>query len=182
MSFCFTALLQGMITVKEQSKRIAACGLTTALGIALMFLGTFLGLGMYLIPMLVGMCLTPIGTIWGRKYQILLWFAIGLLSILLISAPEQNLMFFGLFGWYPILRPILQKLPKLPRVIMKLLVFNIVTVALESLLMFVLFPEALSMALTIFLLVLGNITFLVYDMAIPRFEHIALKHLKQLFK
>ena len=169
------------MAVKDQSKRIAICGLMAALGVVLMFLGTFLGLGMYLIPMLIGMCLVPIGNTWGRKYQILLWLAIGLLSVILIPAPEQNLMFLGLFGWYPVLRPTLQKLPKLPRLILKLLVFNAAVIALETLLILVLVPEILGTTITVILLVLGNITFLVYDIAIPRFEYIVLKYLKRIF-
>lgn len=168
-----------MIRVKEQSKRMAVCGITTALGVVLMFLGNILGLGMYLVPMIIGMFLTSIGSTWGKNFQVLLWLAIGLLSLLLVSAPEQNLMFLGLFGWYPILRPTLQKLPKVLCIAVKFLIFNFVVIALEAFLIFVLAPEALGTTLTILLLALGNITFFVYDLAIPRFEYLAAKYLKK---
>jgi len=168
--------------VKKQSKQIAVCGITTALGVVLMFLGNILGLGMYLIPMLIGMLLTSVGRAWGKKFQILLWLAIGLLSPILVPSPEQNLMFLGLFGWYPILRPTLQKLSNVLRFAVKFLIFNFVVVGLEALIVLVLVPEALGTTLTILLLVLGNITFFVYDMAIPRFESLAAKHLKNIYQ
>lgn len=168
--------------MKQQSKKIAVCGVTAALGVVLMMLGTFLGLGMYLAPMVVGMCLSPVGRAWGRKYHILLWLAIGLLSLMLVSDPEENLMFIGLFGWYPILRPVLQKLPPAARVVVKLLIFNAVVIALETLLILVLAPEIIGMGFAMILLVLGNVTFLVYDLAIPRFEVLAARYLSRVFK
>ena len=168
--------------MKKQSKQIAVCGIATALGVVFMFLGNILSLGMYLIPMLIGMFLSSIGGAWGKKFQILLWLAIGLLCLILVPSPEQNLMFLGLFGWYPILRPTLQKLSKVLRIVVKFLIFNIVVIGLEALVILVLVPEALGTTLTILLLVLGNITFFVYDLAIPRFEYLAAKHLKNIFQ
>ena len=165
--------------MKRQSKQIAVCGITTALGVVFMSLGTFLELGMYLIPMLIGMFLASIGRAWGKKFQILLWLAIGLLCVILVPSPEQNLMFLGLFGWYPILRPTLQKLSKVLRIVVKFLIFNIIVIGLESLVILVLVPESLGTTLTILLLVLGNITFFVYDLAIPRFEILIANYLKK---
>ena len=166
--------------MKKQSKRIAACGVTAALGVVIMLLGNVFGLGMYLAPMLVGLSLTAIGKEWGIKYQLLLWIAIGLLSMIMVSNLEQNLMFIGLFGWYPVFRPVLQKWKLLPRVVVKFLIFNVIVVALEAFLILVLVLESLGTGLTILLLVLGNVTFFVYDFAIPRFEFLAARYLKKI--
>lgn len=163
----------------KQARKIAVCGMTAALGVVIMLLGNVLSLGMYLAPMLVGLCLTVLGKEWGIRYQVLLWLAIGLLSFILISNPEQNLMFIGLFGWYPILRPSLQKLPTLSRVTVKFLMFNLIVIALEALLILVLVPEILGTGLMILLLLLGNVIFFVYDFAIPRFEVLAEKYWKR---
>lgn len=168
--------------MKQQSRRMALCGMTTALGVVLMVLGAILELGMYVCPMFVGLSLIPIGKRWGAKYHLLLWAAISLLCLMLVSNPEQNLMFIGFFGWYPALRPRLQRLPCLPRLAVKLALFNAIVIAIEALLIVVLVPEAMGTALTVLLLALGNVTFLLYDFAIPRFEWLADKHLKKLFK
>lgn len=152
-----------------------------ALGVVIMLLGAVLGLGMYVCPMIVGLCLIPIGQDYGTKYQIMLWIVISILSFILVPNPEENLMFAGLFGWYPALWPKLQKLPKLPRFLLKLLLFNVTVIALESLIMLVLVPEVMETGMMFLLLVLGNVTFLLYDKVIPRFDAIAKKYLKKAF-
>lgn len=152
-----------------------------ALGVVIMLLGAILGLGMYVCPMIVGLCLIPIGQDYGTKYQIMLWIVISILSFILVPNPEENLMFAGLFGWYPALWPKLQKLPKLPRFLLKLLLFNVTVIALESLIMLVLVPEVMETGMMFLLLVLGNVTFLLYDKVIPRFDAIAKKYLKKAF-
>jgi len=167
--------------MKKQSKCMASCGIMAALGVVLMLLGSVLGLGMYLAPMLVGLCLVPIGKAYGKKYQLLLWIAISLLSIMLVPNVEQNLMFLCLFGWYPAFRPVLQKLPLTLCLGLKLAIFNAIVIPLELLIMFVLVPETTGTVFAAILLVLGNITFLCYDFAIPAFELIMEKYLKRFF-
>ena len=154
--------------MKEQSKRIAACGMMTAVCVVLMLLGAVLELGIYAAPMFAGLCLIPLGEKWGRKYQCMLWIAVSVLSFLLVPSVEENLIFFGLFGWYPILRPTLEKLPKYLRLMIKLLIFNAAVIAVESLLMFVLVPEAMEKGFLLAMLAISNVVFLLYDYIVPR--------------
>lgn len=164
--------------MKDQSKRIAVCSITAALGVVILLLGAVLGLGMYVCPVLVGLCLLPIGNRYGIKYQLTLWVVISILSFIFVPNPEENLMFAGLFGWYPALYPKLQKLPKLLRLLVKLLIFNGIVIALEALILLVLVPEVLSTVMILILLAVGNLTFLLYDKLIPRFPILAGRYLK----
>lgn len=164
-----------------QAKRIAVCSMTAATGVVLLLLGAVLGLGIYACPLLVGLCLMPIGKQYGVRYQLLLWAAISVLSLLLVPDVEETFLFAGLFGWYPALYPKLQRLPRLLRLMVKLLLFNVVIVAVEALVMLVLAPEAVAGAMLAVLLILGNVTFLLYDAVIPRFERLADKYGKRLF-
>lgn len=166
--------------LKSGSRRLAVCAMTAAVGVVLMLLGSFMGLGMYMAPMFVGWCLIPIGKKYGMKYQTMLWIVIGLLSLLLVADVEQDLMFIGLFGWYPIVRSKLQRLPRLPRLLVKLVLFNVVIIALESVVLLFLVPEALETWMAVLLLVMGNLTFLFYDFAFPVFELLAERYLKRL--
>ena len=152
----------------KQSKIIATCGMMAALAIVIMIVGGFLGIGMYASPMFAGLSLVPIGEKFGKKYHICLWLAVSMLSFMLVPEVEQNLMFFGLFGWYPILYPTLQKLPKLLRVIVKLALFNGVVIAIEALVILVLVPEVLGAGILSVLLLMGNVIFLLYDLLIPK--------------
>lgn len=156
-----------MVTDLKNTKRVASGAMLTAVCIVLMLLGAVLELGMYAAPLLAGICLIPYGQKYGSKYQMIVYAAVSLLSFMLVPNIEQNLMFTGLFGWYPVLRPALQRLSKLPRILLKLLIFNVTVIAIEALVMLVLVPEILSGALIAALLVLGNITFILYDYIIP---------------
>lgn len=167
--------------MREQALKIAAGAMTAALGVVLMVLGAAVGLGTYLSPMLAGLCLIPAGRAWGVKYHLLLWAAVGLLCLMLVPDVEQDLMFLGLLGWYPALRPRLQKLAPVPRLLCKLLLFNAAVIALEALLLLVLVPETLGTAFALLLLAVGNVTFVLYDAAIPRFEVIMDRYFGRFF-
>ena len=167
--------------MKSGSRRLAVCAMSAAVGVVLMLLGSFMGLGMYMAPIFVGWCLMPIGRKYGVQYQMMLWIVIGLLSFLFVGDIEQNLMFIGFFGWYPIIRLKLQKLPRVPRLCLKLVLFNLVIVALEAIVLIFLVPEVMETWLAVLLLGMGNLTFLVYDYAFPVFNLLVERFLKRLF-
>lgn len=168
--------------MKIRSKRMAICAMTAALGVVLMLLGSVLGLGTYMAPMFVGWCLIPIGREYGVKYQAMLWIIISLASMLFVASIEQNLMFSLLFGWYPIVRPRIQKLPKIPRLIAKLLLFNIIVITIEAVVITFFVPEVVEVWMAVVLIALGNATFIFYDYAFPVFELLANAYLKKLFR
>lgn len=163
----------------EQTKRLTVCAMMAAVSVVLMLLGAVLQLGTYAAPLLTGMALIPIGNRYGRKYQVMLWIVISVLCFMLIPAAEQNMMFAGLFGWYPIVYPTLQKLPRLLRMAVKLVLFNGVVIAMESALILLIAPEAMETGMVLLLLALGNVTFLLYDCLIPKTELILQRILKK---
>lgn len=142
----------------------------TALTVVLMILGAVLELGMYACPLLAGVFFILVGEKYGRKYHVMLYAVSAVLCFLLVPNIEQNLIFAGFFGWYPIIRPSLQKLPKILGWIVKFGIFNGVVLAIEWLVMRILVPEAVGSAILWVLLILGNVTFLFYDLMIPRME------------
>lgn len=150
------------------AKRMAECAVTAALGVVLMLLGGVLELGMYACPLLVGLMFLPVGERYGRKCHTMLYVAVSLLCFLLVPNWEENLMLAGFFGWYPMLRPWLQKWPTILRWILKLALFNAAVIAIEWLLMAVIAPEAAGAAWLLLMLGLGNVLFVLYDRLIPR--------------
>ena len=166
----------------KQSKRLAFCGMTTALAIVVQVLGGWLGLGTYICPMLAGLLLLPIGREWGGRWQLAVWLAVGLLDLVLVSDLEESLMFLCFFGWYPLAYVGLNKLPKLWRWPVKLALFNAVVIPLEALLMLVIAPESVQPTLVAALLVLGNLVFICYDRLLPRMTELYERRLRPILK
>lgn len=155
----------------KQSRRIAECGMICALCVVIMIVGGILGIGLYASPMFAGLFLIPLGRKYGRRYHLALWLAVSIISFLTVPEVEQNLMFLCFFGCYPILQPYFHRIQrKIPRVIAKFVYFNVVILAVELLVMYVLVPEAMSAALMLSFMLLFNLTFVCYDFVIPRFE------------
>ena len=156
--------------MRNSARRMAVCAMMAAVCVVLMLLGAVLELGIYACPMFAGLCFLPLGKSYGRKYHIMLYVTSALLCFMLVPNVEENLMFAAFFGWYPIVRPGLQKLPRVLRWVVKGAVFNAAVIAVEWLVMTVLAPEALGEVLLWVLLVLGNVTFVLYDLLIPKME------------
>ena len=155
----------------NSSKRIAECGMMAALCVVIMLVGAWLGIGLYASPMFAGLFLIPPGRKYGRKYHLTLWLAVSVISLILVPEIEQNLMFLCFFGCYPIIQPYFHKIQrKWLRVAAKLLYFNIVILAVEGLVMYVLAPESMTAAVMIAFMVMFNFTFICYDFVAPRFE------------
>ena len=110
----------------KPAKIIAVCGILAAVSIVILLLGAILGIGIYLAPMIAGGSLLLIRRAYGVKYQVILWLAVSVLSLILVPSLEQNLMYLCLFGCYPIFCPYLLGLKKVIRLLVKLLYFNAV--------------------------------------------------------
>lgn len=164
--------------MRTSAKRMALCAMLAAVGVVLMVLGAALELGIYACPLLVGLCFTGVGKTYGVRYHIILYVVTSVLCFMLVPNIEENLVFAGFFGWYPIVRPYLQKLPKFPGWLLKFAVFNAAILLVEWLVITVFAPEAMPDALIWALLLLGNVTFLVYDLAIPRISGLLEKLMK----
>jgi hypothetical protein len=151
----------------------------------LMLLGGAIPYGTYIVPVISGAVLIPVLREYGPKQMLMLWAAISFLSIILVPDKEMALMFALLLGWYPALKPALDKLPCILRWILKLATFNIAIALIYTLLIFVLnIPQDKEgVVMTSITLLLGNITFLIYDRVLIVLEQLYIKkYRKLLFK
>lgn len=158
------------------STKIAFCGVLAALMVVIMLLGTLFPLATYACPAVAGALLIPAVWEFGAPTGWVLYAAAAILTLLLCPDKEAVILFLLLLGWYPALRPTLQHLshPAL-RLVVKLLLFNLAIAASYLLLLFVLsLPDLVQESaqwtgwLVLVLLLLGNITFLLYDLLLAR--------------
>ena len=156
-----------------KSRQIALCGLLTALAVVIMVLAGAMGIGTFVGPVLAMVVLLPVLEEFGPKAAATTYAATAVVGLLLVPELELALV-FAAFGWYPILRPRLNRaLPsRLLRLLVKLVLCTAVVLLLYGVLLRLLGMTAdLLGASTLFnlaLLALGDVTFLLLDLALER--------------
>ena len=157
-----------------KTRQIALGGVLAALAVVILLLGGIIPIGTYIAPMLASMPLIVLLTELPRGLC-LGWYAIVAILGVTLCPDKETAFVFVFLGWYPIARPALDRLPRLPRIAAKLLIFNLAVAALYALLILVFRLEALvqeaketGFAMLLVLVVLGNLTFLFYDVLLNR--------------
>ena len=157
--------------MRETSRRMALCGMLTALAAALLLLGGMLPLATYCAPILAMAALLPVESEYGWKMGLTAYAAVTLLGLLLAPDPELSL-FFAFFGYYPLVRPRLDRLKGPLRWCAKLVFCNLSIAVMYVCLLFFFrgsVEEVGAPALAAVLLVLANVTFFLLDVALRRF-------------
>ena len=157
---------------QRQSRRTALCGLLAALSVVILSLGSLIPLATFACPMLAMICLLPAVIAYGAGTSLLVYAAASVLALLL-CADKELACFYLFLGWYPALRPRLERLPRLPRTAVKCGLYTLAMAAMYAMLLFLFRLEALAAEFAEYsvwmiagLLVMGNFTFLVFDRAL----------------
>lgn len=156
----------------NQSARLAFCGVVTALGSLLMFLTGLVPIGTYALPALAGVLPMAVVIETGTRWAWSVYAAISVLSLLIAPDREAVMLFLLFFGYYPILKALIERsLSKPVRAVLKLADFNVSMIA-EFLIGVNLLgvPRESFTFFGVYLpwvfLLAGNIVFLLYDYAV----------------
>mgnify|MGYP001525472247 CR=1 FL=1 len=149
---------------KTESQKIALCGVLSALSVGVLLVGNVLQIGTYAAPMLASFLLIPVLEDYGKKYALLLYAVVSLLSLFLVPDKELVLFYVLVLGYYPVLRV---------RWMAKCGCFNAAVVVMYALLIVVLAPPELvqefaaeGTPMLLALLALGNLSFWLCDRAL----------------
>lgn len=155
---------------------VALCGILAALAVSLMFLGGVLPFAGLACPMLASLVLLPVYIETGKKWGVV-WFAAVSILGLLLAPDKEGAILFVFFGYYPMLKKLLGRLPKALKWLTKLIYVNVCVAAAYSLMIFVFRMDAVSKDLAEMeryllpiLAVLANLSFVLYDLLIDRLE------------
>lgn len=104
----------------------------------------------------------------GKPYNYLVWLATTLLTFVFFPHSLTFVTYFLVFGFFPILKSYIERLPRFAWIILKLVYINAVMVILIFVSEFItgakLFSEGLELWLKIAIYLLCNVAFIVYDM------------------
>ena len=99
--------------MREQSRKVALCGVLCGLAVVVLLLGGLFSLAVYCAPLLAMAVLLPVLEEYGPGTAGAAYGAVAILALLLVPDRETALV-YEFFGWYPILRPRIAALPSLP--------------------------------------------------------------------
>ena len=159
--------------MKNKTKNTAVCGLMTALSVVLMMLTTLVPVFMYVIPIITGLLVLFTADFANKKWGIGVYFATAFLSLLLITDKEAALTYALFFGYYPLLKDIIERLPKVVSWILKFVIFNAAAVGI-GVMSFYLFGvsgeeyDEFGKYTIPILLAMANVAFILYDFCLTK--------------
>lgn len=183
----------------QATKMLTAGALLSALGVALLAVGLVIQtLDLSMAAMASFFCLFAVLEIRG-KFPWLIYAVTGILSIVLMPSNLGGWFYLLFFGYYPIVKDRLERLKKHVAWTLKLVIFNTTLIA-GTLVTFYLFAgdtagktildafafvfgvEELGALITAGVLILANVTFVVYDIALTRLIILYFVKIRKKFK
>lgn len=157
-------------------------GVVSALSVVIMLLTNVMPSMMYVIPIVTGAIVFAVNEIIGKKWALGVFFVTSLISFILLTDKEAVLNYTLFFGYYPLLKPIYEKLPKVLSWGVKVLTFNVAIVLIGTIVTFVfklpfLDEDFGKFTIPVFL-ILFNVVFIMYDVMFTVFK----KRLAPVFK
>ena len=156
--------------MRKESRRMALCGMMVALGTTVMLMGGVIPLATFCCPVIASLMLVPVLVEWGKRWSLAAYAAIALLSLML-SPDKEAALLFAFLGYYPAIKPQLDRIGRTPlRIAAKLGIFNLAVASMMLVIAFVLNMQAIvaeyaamgTIGIAAFI-VLANITMLAYD-------------------
>ncbi len=129
---------------------------------------------MYVIPIITGAIVFAVNEIIGKKWALGVFFVTSFISFILLTDKEAALNYTLFFGYYPLLKPLYEKLPKVISWGVKVLTFNAALVAIGLIVTFIFKLPFLDEDMGKFTIpvfaILFNIVFIMYDIMFTVFK------------
>ena len=157
----------------KKTGKTAVGGILTALSVAAMFLTAVLPFFTYILPIAAGILMIVAVREFGRFWSAGIFAAVSALSFLVVVDKEAALMYTAFFGYYPIIKENLERLPKALGVVLKFLIFNVAVTTAYFLLLKLFGVPAEEFGefgkYTVYILLgLGNVVFVLYDFLLAK--------------
>ena len=159
---------------RNNTGKIALGGVLAAVAMVIMCLGGFIPIATYACPILCAILQYTVLRFCGRRIA-WAWYGVVAILSLLLGPDKEAAAILLLLGYYPIIKPKMDRLPL--RILWKLVFFNAITVFMYTVVVAVLGLEAIVVENTFIgyvslglMLLLGNATFFLLDKLLTRFS------------
>ena len=160
----------------KRTSKVALGGVVSSLSLLFMFLTGVIPFATYALPAISGALLIIIVVEYNYKWAYLVYISVSILSVFISPEKDAAAFFIAFFGHYPITKCLLEKIKnRFVEYMLKFLTFNACVISAFTIIVFIFrMNEILSDLGTIGIygliiaLVLINIVFIIYDIALSR--------------
>lgn len=172
----------------KQSSKCAIGGIVAALSLVLMISVAIVPFLTYALPAVAGVLIVFMVIETDKKWAFGVYATVAILAMLLVADKEVAVMYLAFFGYYPILKAVIEsKLPVVLGWILKvasfiatmvaayLLMINLMGVTIDEI-------EEFGMAAVPLLLGMGTVAFVMYDITLSKLIILYLNKFRKLFR
>ncbi len=168
----------------NNTKRIAASAILSALAAVLLFIGSILDILDLTCAAAASLSTAFAAEELKGKYPLCVWAVASALALFLMPSSTAVMYYAVFIGFYPLLKNLLEKLPGILALFLKFLLFNAAVTALFFLARWVFLDEgteAGALAVTL-VYVLSNIFFAAYDLALGNLLKMYRRHFRKVWR
>ena len=115
----------------KRNKKLILSSIAAALALFLMIAASIIPIGTYAIPVIASLLYIVIIREVSCGWAVMSYAVTSIMSLILCANKETAINFILFFGYYPILKMLLEKIkPSVLKIIVKLIIFNIAMVAI----------------------------------------------------
>ena len=158
----------------KKTRNTTISGMVSALSVVIMLITNIMPSMMYVIPIVTGAVVFAVAELIGEKWALGVFCVTGLISAILLADKEVALNYILFFGYYPLLKPAFEKLPKAISWLLKFFTFNI-AISIIGLIVTYIFKlpfldEDFGKFTIPLFIVMFNMMFIMYDVMINVFK------------
>lgn len=158
----------------KKTRYTTVSGMVSALSVVIMLITNVMPSMMYVVPIITGAIVFAVNEIIGKKWALGVFFVTSLISFILLTDKETALNYTLFFGFYPLLKPVYEKLPKGISWVVKLVTFNVAITAIGLIVTFIFrlpfLDEDLGKYTVPAFAVMFNLVFIMYDVMFTVFK------------
>ena len=152
---------------RKRTKRLAICAMLSALGVVILYFGALLEIFELCVVALAAMLMVPVVIEYGRGYPWGIYLTTTALSLLLLPQKMPGVVYL-LFGFYPIVKAYLARLPRWICFICKQGIFILIEAAVVVASNLILGVEDMPLWYDASLVLLGYATLVLFDIALTK--------------
>jgi hypothetical protein len=154
----------------------------SALGVILLYLGSVIEIFDLTAVAIVSLIVVFSVIELKGRYPVMIWGVTSFLSLLLLPNKFGALCYACLCGYYPMVKPYLERLPRIWSFVLKFLGFNLILAGMLAAAVFVFMMPREDAGYLWALIGLGNAAFFLYDLAITRLSLLYFLRFRRMLK